>query len=77
MKNKLLIIFLSSVFLFGGINVSASVACKANQTLPDLTWSPGVVLTTDVKTICTSGYTKTVRDVSETTKKRVFRLGGF
>ncbi len=76
MKNKLSIILLSFTFLFSGVNVSASVTCKANQTLPDPICSPGVVLTTDVKTICTSGYTKTVRDVSEATKKKVFKEYG-
>ncbi|MEI6480301.1 MAG: HNH endonuclease signature motif containing protein [bacterium] len=40
--------------------------------LPDPACSPGAVLTTNVKTICTVGYTKTVRDVSTATRKKVF-----
>lgn len=46
--------------------------CTANQTLPDRACSPGAVLTIDTKVICVSGYTKTVRNVSDTTKKKVF-----
>ena len=41
--------------------------------LPDPACSPGAVLTTDIKTICKVGYTKTVRNVSTTTKKKVFQ----
>ena len=40
--------------------------------LPDPACSPGAVLTTDVPTVCTVGYTKTVRDVSVATKEKVF-----
>ncbi len=40
--------------------------------LPDTACSPGAVMTTDVQKICTVGYTKTVRDVSTATKKKVF-----
>lgn len=46
--------------------------CTNNQVLPDFACSPGAVLTTDSKIICVSGYTKTVRNVTEATKKKVF-----
>jgi hypothetical protein len=46
--------------------------CTNNQILPDFACSPGAVLTTDSKVICVSGYTKTVRNVTEATKKKVF-----
>ena len=46
--------------------------CNNNQILPDFACSPGAVLTTDSKVICVSGYTKTVRNVTEATKKKVF-----
>lgn len=46
--------------------------CLANQILQDSACSPGAVLTTDPKIICVSGYTKTVRNVTEATKKKVF-----
>ncbi len=55
---------------------SAKTTCRANLALPDPTCSPGAVLTTDVKTICKVGYTKTVRDVSTATKKNVFKEYG-
>ncbi len=54
-----------------GVQIKTS-GCKANQILPDSACTPGAVLTTNIKTICTVGYTKTVRDVSDTTKKKVF-----
>ena len=46
--------------------------CMANKILPDSSCTPGAVLTTSTSIICKVGYTKTVRDVSETTKKKVF-----
>ncbi len=38
--------------------------------------TPGDVLTTDTKTICTSGYTKTVRNVPSSVKHQVYLLYG-
>jgi len=46
--------------------------CTANQILQDPACTPGAVLTTNTSIICKVGYTKTVRDVSDTTKKKVF-----
>lgn len=43
---------------------------------PNSSLTPGAVLTTDVPTICTPGYTATVRDVSDSTKDYVYRLYG-
>jgi hypothetical protein len=40
--------------------------------LPDHHCTPGVVATTDVKAVCTPGYTERVRDVSQPTKNRVY-----
>ena len=80
LKNKskylfpLLVVFLlgvTPVFATYGIQTKTSY-CVAGV-LPDPACSPGSVLTTDIKTICTVGYTKTVRDVSTATKKKVFQ----
>lgn len=38
--------------------------------------SPGDVLTTDVRTICTPGYTKTVRNVPQALKQQIYREYG-
>src|SRR5438105_2258376 len=46
--------------------------CVANRPVPDPACTPGAVLTTDTATICKSGYTKTIRDVSLSQKKRAF-----
>jgi hypothetical protein len=46
--------------------------CTANQTLPDPDCSPGAVLTTDTSVICVVGYTKTVRNVSDSERQQVF-----
>ena len=46
--------------------------CTANQILQDSDCTPGAVLTTDKTVVCKTGYTKTVRAVSESTKKKVF-----
>lgn len=46
--------------------------CTANQILPDSACTPGMVLTINTTVVCKVGYTKTIRDVSETTKKKVF-----
>ena len=40
--------------------------------LPDSACSPGAVLTTDVPTVCTVGYTTTVRNVPVSEKEAVF-----
>ena len=37
--------------------------------LPDAKLTPGAVLTTDVKTICRTGYSSTVRNVSSAEKQ--------
>ena len=40
---------------------------------PNLTLTPGAVLTTDASTICVPGYAASVRDVSTATKNRYTR----
>ena len=44
--------------------------------LPNAKLTPGDVLTTNVARICTSGYSKTVRDVPESLKNAVYREYG-
>jgi hypothetical protein len=44
--------------------------------LPDRSCSPGRVLTTDVKRICTPGYSGSTRNVSEATEATVYRRYG-
>ena len=47
--------------------------CSVNGALPDSTCTPGAVFPNATKAqICVSGYTKTVRNVSTTTKNKVF-----
>ena len=80
MKKPSLIIISSLVLLASSmVTISAAYGiqtktshCTANQALPDSTCTPGAVLTTNISTICKSGYTKTVRDVSTSEKKQVF-----
>lgn len=83
MNKKLTLIFVSvslilstnSAFAIYGVQTKTS-GCVNNQALPDSACSPGAVLTTDTKVICKSGYTKTVRNVTEATKKKVFKEYG-
>lgn len=81
LNNKItfLTIIIFSIFF---LNNSSALATYGVQTkmnhcvasaLPDSACSPGAVLTTDIRTICTAGYTKTVRNVSTATKKKVFK----
>jgi hypothetical protein len=58
-----------------GIQTKTS-GCLANQALPDPACTPGAVLTTSTSVICKVGYTKTVRNVSTSTKKKVFKEYG-
>jgi hypothetical protein len=44
--------------------------------LPSPALTPGDVLTTDAKVVCTPGYTKTVRDVPQSVKNQVYRAYG-
>lgn len=73
---KLLAIFVFVVFAFPFFATYAvqtkTSNCIANQILPDSACTPGSVLTTDISVICKSGYTKTVRNVSDTTRQKVF-----
>jgi len=46
--------------------------CVANQSLPDSSCTPGLVLTTGTDIICVPGYSKKVRDVSKKTKQQVY-----
>ncbi len=50
--------------------------CHVNGPLPDVECTPGAVLPVTVEQICTSGYTKSVRDVSAKTKEKVFEEYG-
>jgi len=55
---------------------SQTKTCIANQALPDSSCTPGSILTSDKRVICVSGYTKTVRYVPLSEKKRVFQEYG-
>jgi hypothetical protein len=46
--------------------------CLANQLRPDAACTPGAVMTTDTATVCTVGYTRTVRNVPIELKQEVF-----
>ncbi len=49
------------------------VLCQVRGDLPDASCTPGAVFANATKAIvCVSGYTKTVRNVSEATKNQVF-----
>lgn len=68
------LIFVASApvsFAAYGVQTKTS-QCVGNQALPDSGCTPGAVLTTNVKTICATGYTKTVRDVPLSESKQVF-----
>ncbi len=83
MKTKIFTIVTLILLLFGatptfadyGVQTKTS-GCTANQTLPDTACTPGAVLTTDTKVMCVTGYTTTVRNVSISTKKKVFQEYG-
>jgi hypothetical protein len=68
-----LIILLSTQVVFADYGVQTKTSNCVASVLPDPACSPGAILTTNIKTICTVGYTKTVRDVSTDTKKKVFK----
>ena len=81
MKRKILIFitvlfFLFALYFLGYLvktdGVGSPVACLKNKALPDPKCTVGIILTSDTKVICVSGYTKTVRNVSMATKRAVF-----
>jgi hypothetical protein len=53
---------------------SAHYAHDGKAVLPDPTATPGAVLTTDKAKICTVGYAKTVPEVAQSDKDRVFAM---
>lgn len=67
-----------STFIFLSLfNLSSSALPMLNSGLPNSKLTPGSVYTTaTLNQICSSGYTKTVRSVSASTKKKVFALYG-
>ncbi len=51
-----------------------SAGCVAQQSLPDPECTPGAIFPDiTLEKVCVSGYTKTVRDVSASLKKQVYR----
>lgn len=54
----------------------SACALSAQGVLPRPALTPGAVLTTDKAAVCKDGYTATVRDVSELTKRAVFASYG-
>lgn len=77
MKYAKAILISALIFISAPVFASYGVQTKTNHcvagAVPDATCSPGAVLTTNIKMICTVGYTKTVRNVSTATKKKVFK----
>src|SRR4051794_6981089 len=65
------ILTLAATFLF-----SVSAFAGDLPIRPDPTLTPGAVLTTDVATICRSGYSKTVRHTSGKLKAKIYREYG-
>lgn len=63
------LIHLLIVGLLAATPVKSEVLLEQDHNL-----TPGHVLTYDIRKICSSGYTKTVRKVTESDKKRVFEL---
>jgi hypothetical protein len=55
--------------------VAASVFAGTSA-VPDPGLTPGAVLTTDATKVCRAGYARTVRHVTEATKREVFRRYG-
>lgn len=83
-KFKLSLILIISLFIvFSSVPVMAAYGvrtktsgCKANQILPDSKCTPGAVMSTSTVVICKVGYTNTVRDVSLSVRKAVFKEYG-
>src|SRR3990167_4436549 len=64
---KSMLIFGILLFLFMAVVRSVFAACNADSSLPDQYCTPGSVLYGVTKqTLCTPGYSLTVRDVSNT-----------
>ena len=61
-----------------GLNLPAGEITSSGlmPSVPNTSLTPGDVLTTDVKTICTPGYTKTVRNVPSSVKHAVYNNYG-
>lgn len=74
MKKVLVILLLSLSLLFAPSVLAQNnkINCVANQSLPDSSCTPGLVLTTSTEIICVPGYSKKVRDVSKKTKQQVY-----
>lgn len=54
----------------------ANASCHIVDGLPDKECSPGLTLNISLETACTSGYSATVRNVSQKTKNEVFKEYG-
>lgn len=84
MKKRLIVFLLLVILGFGyhylGGFYKANVVSNANnlnltgeaRLYPNPSLTPGDVLSTDANTVCVSGYTATVRDVSDSLRKQVF-----
>jgi hypothetical protein len=58
------------------LSVFVAPTRAAPPLLPDPHLTPGDVLTTDPTVICVSGYTATVRNVSQSVKNQVYKAYG-
>ena len=66
---------LSVLFIIGGVLVASDAFALPPQ-LPNRSLTPGAVLTADRGSICTPGYSKTVRNVPAAEKNAVYREYG-
>ncbi len=67
---------LAPYFARGNSSVATGSIPAVVGARPDPNMTPGDVLTTNLKTICTPGYTQTVRDVPSALKRQVYSQYG-
>lgn len=60
-----------------GQHTYAAQACQANGPYPDATCTPGAIFSNaTAKEVCTPGYASSVRNVSQSTKRKVYASYG-
>lgn len=70
------ILVIPSLVAFADYGIQTKTSNCTASALPDSACTPGSVFAVDKSIICVSGYTKKVRDVSTTIKKKVFKEYG-
>jgi hypothetical protein len=58
------------------VDNGSSHICRINGAFPDLSCTPGAIFNVTAAQVCVSGYSTSVRDVSESTKNQVFASYG-